>query len=167
MLVPLRPEVSSAYRVPKYEVSVEIALRGQSPERVTLFLGDRAPGRTGFERPSDLLCAEEAFIPVRAQGNQTQLVRKGAIVWLRVAAEVELQGRVGYEHDLSADELEGVEVLLEDGSVLVGEVPLALPDGRKRIQDFLNAADAFFELRTDASFVFVNRDQVIAVKPRE
>jgi hypothetical protein len=56
---------------------------------------------------------------------------------------------------------------LDDGRTFAGEVAILLPEASSRLQDFLNAADRFFEVRNDRAAHFVNRDRVVMVKATE
>lgn len=155
------------YRVPKRQISVEVTLHSQPWECVGLHLGDRAERHNGPERPSDVLNGATDFLPVTAFGSGISFLRKDAILVMSVPAEVEPELSVP---GLPASSPEGprsedVEIRLEDGTRLRGQITHYLPAGQRRLQDFLNRAPEFFPLRDGQTVHLVNRSHVNRVMP--
>jgi hypothetical protein len=161
------PESADSYQVPTNEVSVKIALRGGEPEEMSVFLHSHAASHPGRERPSDLLLNDDVFLPSRGGDGRMQLIHKSSIAWMTVAHELEMSGRGHPEHQVSTERCEPIDVTLDDGRVFVGEVGIMLPDASSRLQDFLNSAQRFFEVRSDEGVHFVNRDRIVMVKVTE
>lgn len=113
-----------------------------------LFLGEAIVGYRGPERPSDVLAAAD-FFPVLHADDTVHLVNRASVVALTTAMEVELAAG-----ELSVEDLAGenatsrnVQVFLRNGPPLGGTVVYVLPDGQRRLLDFLNLPDAFIPLR--------------------
>lgn len=160
-------EALESYRIPKDEAPVEIAFRDGEPEAFSVFLSPRAAYHPGRERPSDLLFNDDAFLTLRSGDGSVRFVNKDAIVWMSVAPELELSGRCETEAAFAASRCTPIDVELDDGRLFVGEVSITLPDASARLQDFLNSAARFFEVRSERAVHFVNRDRVVMVKTTE
>jgi len=158
---------SDSYRIPKHQVSVEIALRGGEPEEVSVFLYPRAASHAGRERPSELLLNDEPFLTVVSGDGGVRFINKAAIAWMTVALELEMSGQSDTEAQLPMDRCTPIDLTLDDGRTFVGEVAILLPEGSSRLQDFLNGSDRFFEVRDARAAHFVNRDRVVMVKATE
>jgi len=160
--------VSEAYAVPKRSVEADLKLLHQEPQAVLLHLADRAARHSGPELPSDLLNADGTFFPVTLPGGgEVRFVHRGSVVW----AEVEAADEEGAEGggplvgpaDPDAAEA-SVLVLFEDGSRAAGKIRWTLPEGRRRLRDFLDAADRFFPLGTGSRIRLVNRECVSVIE---
>ncbi len=158
---------SDSYRIPKHQVSIELALRGGEPEEVSVFLHPRAASHAGQERPSELLLNDEPFLTVVAGDGSVRFINKAAIAYMTVALELEMSGRSDSEARLAMDGCTPIDLTLDDGSTFVGEVSILLPQANSRLQDFLNTSDRFFEVRDARAVHFVNRDRVVMVKATE
>jgi len=158
---------SDSYRIPKHQVSVEIALRGGEPEEVSVFLHPRVASHAGRERPSELLLNDEPFLTVVSSEGGVQFINKAAIAWMTVALELEMSGQSDTEAQLAMDRCTPIDLTLDDGKTFVGEVAILLPEASSRLQDFLNASARFFEVRDARAAHFVNRDRVVMVKATE
>jgi hypothetical protein len=158
---------SDSYRITKHQVSVEIALRGGEPKEFSVFLHPRAASHAGRERPSELLLNDQPFLPVALGDGSVQFINKAAIAWMTVALELEVSGRSDTEAQSATDRCTPIDLTLDDGRTFAGEVAILLPEASSRLQDFLNAADRFFEVRNDRAAHFVNRDRVVMVKATE
>ncbi|MFZ1865826.1 MAG: hypothetical protein WAU39_16500 [Polyangiales bacterium] len=160
-------EATESYRIPKHRVCVEIACQGGEPEEVSIFLSPRAAFHPGRERPSDLLFGEEPFLTMMADDGAVRFVNKDAIAWMTVAPELELSGRHDLESQFTTQRCRPIDLTLDDGRNFVGEVAIVLPEGSCRLQDFLNSAARFFEVRDGRAVHFVNRDRVVMVRATE
>jgi hypothetical protein len=167
MFSPSASETTSSYRIPKDQVTVQIALRGGAPEAASVFLHRRAAYHPGRERPSDLLLGDEAFLTVAAGDGSVRFINKEAIAWMTVAPELEMSGRCDTEARLSDQQRRPIDLTLDDGRSFVGEVAIMLPESSSRLQDFLNSAARFFEVRDANAVHFINRDCVVMVKVTE
>lgn len=166
-MLPHTDSRSDSYRIPKHEVSVQVALRDGEPEDLTVFLHPRAALHAGAERPSELLLNDDPFLTVKANDGTVRFINKCAIAWVTVALELEMSGRCDSERQLAKDRCTPINVTLDDGRVFIGEVSVLLPRGAARLQDYLNGAQQFFEVRDARTAHFVNRDRVVVVNVTE
>lgn len=167
MSSPYGSEATDSYRIPKDRVSVEIACQGGEPEEVSIFLSPRAAFHPGRERPSDLLFSEEPFLTMMANDGAVRFINKDAIAWMTVAPELELSGRCDLESQLAMQRCRPIDLMLDDGRSFVGKIAIVLPEASCRLQDFLNSAARFFEVRSERAVHFVNRDRVVMVNATE
>lgn len=158
---------SDSYRIPKDEVSVALALRGGEPEELTVFIDPRAALHPGAQRPSELLLNRDPFLTVKAGDGTIRFINKRAIAWMTVALELEMSGRHDSQVELASDRCTPIDVTLDDGRIFIGEVSILLPAATSRLQDYLNGAEQFFEVRGPRAAHFVNRDCVVVVKATE
>ncbi len=155
--------MSEPYQVPKRQVRARLKLVGQTPKDVALYLAERAQSHAGYECPSDLLNAGDDFIPTTDFQGCLHVLRRDAIMILSVDAELEENG--GIEPESVSDQLttRAVELALEDGTCLMGELFYWRPGGQRRLQDFLNTAERFLALRADGMIHLVNRDRIVSL----
>ncbi len=155
--------MSEPYQVPKRQVPARLKLVGQTPAEVALYLAERAQRHTGYECPSDLLNGGDDFIPTTDPQGRLHVLRRDAIMILSVSAELEENG--GIDSQDAGDQLttHTVELALEDGTRLVGELAYWRPGGQRRLQDFLNSAERFVPLRADGMIHLVNRDRIVSL----
>jgi hypothetical protein len=151
-------------RVPKRRVAAVVLLPGGAVRRIALFLSEAASRHAGPERPSDLLCGRDDFLPAfdEESGGMTFLHR-AALAAVRVPRELEAddaEATLPVEHD--------VEVLLADGTVLRGLVSFVRPEERVRLVDYLNEPAPFFPLHEEGTVALVNKRHVarVALLPR-
>ena len=58
-----------------------------------------------------------------------------------------------------------VEVVLEDGSTLQGMLAYVMPDGQRRLQDFLNQPERFLILRDGDRARLIHKRRIIRIYP--
>jgi hypothetical protein len=161
--------VSGDYSIPKHHVEADLKLLHEEPLRVLLHLAGQAARHSGRELPSDLLNGEGRFFPVTVPSDgQVRLVRRRSVVWAEVAREHE-QGEEGGSSLVSPDDPESatacVRIQFEDGSSSEGRVCWVLPQGRRRVRDFLDAADPFFPVQVGDRVRLVNLERIALIEP--
>jgi len=150
--------MSDELRVPKRRVQVEVFLPGGAAREVTIFLAEYAPRHSGPERLSDLLNADDEFIPAVdvVTGTMTFLGRRS------IAA-----ARVARESELGEDPVQGehheVEITLTDGTALRGTLNVVLPTDRSRLLDYLNDAQPFVRLTEANKVALINKRHIARV----
>lgn len=160
------PSQSGSYRIPKRHVPAILTIKGRPPQEIALFIHRRAASHAGPERPSDILAEREAFIPV--QGIEgVELIHKESIAWITVAVELEMSGQTEAEAWLRSQDKGRIEISFDDGRALQGDVFLTLPEGKRRLQDFLNEAGQFFQVQDRGAVHLVNRSRVVSVRPTQ
>jgi hypothetical protein len=146
-------------RVPKRRVAAVVLLPGGQARRIALFLSEAASGHAGPERPSDLLCGGDDFVPaVDEETGQMTFLNRAALAVVRVARALEAddaETTIPTEHE--------VEVLLRDGLVLRGLVSYLRPADHARLVDYLNEPTPFFRLHEGDTVALVNKRRVSRV----
>ena len=157
--------MSEAYRIPKREVTAEVTVIGKKPATLKIFLSQQAKSHTGYERPSDLLNGIDTFFPALDEHGDLVLLQRDAVKVVSVAADYETESD-GSDPDaddtVPATKVE-IEVTLDDGTTLEGNVEYVMPEGRARLQDFLNAGDRFIALRQAEMVHLVNKLRIARV----
>lgn len=146
-------------RVPTQVVRVEVAFGSAAPRALDLF-APASSGRSDRARLAELLARDARFLPARDAATGT-LVTLGAhaVTWIAVA--------LGRAAPLDDDELfehrHDVEIELDGGAVLTGELLYSAPATSTRVVDVLNAPGTFLPLWLPDRVVFVNRGLVHTV----
>jgi hypothetical protein len=148
----------SQLKLPKTRLPVVLGLPGRTMQ-AEVFLSDYARCHAGPERLDDLLAGEEAFLPAAELNGPVQLVARHSILWAMVPEMVQDAAAEGAPIEA------GVEIALDDGSSLTGQVRFDAPSERTRLVDCLNDAPAFVPLFAAGSVLFVNRAHVVSVTP--
>ena len=153
--------MSERYRVPKRQAPARITLVGQPPVQLFLYLAECAERHSGTETPSDLINNGDEFLPATDPEGRVVILRRSSIMVLSVAAEFEASS----EEEMRADEQLtrlAVDLRLENGVSLRGEMIYWRPEGQRRIQDYLNTAERFIPVRDGNTVHLVNRDRVVS-----
>jgi hypothetical protein len=149
----------STYRIDTRAVRVEACLGSGSPTVGEIFLRPGAASHFGAETVADRLADTSVFLPLRVEGEprETLLLGKTQIRYLRAPApadeDASLVERVGTSVD--------IEVTLDTGEKLSGNLFLELLPGQTRTLDFLNSSTAAFVCVVQGlNDCFVNRAHV-------
>lgn len=154
--------MSREYMVPKREVRARILLPGQGPEDVKLFLGERAETHDGPEQPSDLFNGSLAFVPAMSHSGRVMLIHRDALLAVSVDA---LDEKGVLDLELVPDDVTraSVQIVLEDGTSIVGTVSYLMPDSQRRLQDFLNGGARFLTVEQDRTVHLVNKGRIVKI----
>lgn len=157
--------MSDLYRVPKHEVPAEVTILGLPTERMTLYLSERAETHSGGERPSDLLNAPFPFFAARESSGKIVLLRREMVLVVSVDAELELGGDAPPAESLASERATRakVEAVLEGGGVVRGMLSYLMPEGRGRLQDFLEECPLFVGLRDSRSVRLINTRRILRI----
>lgn len=158
------PDDSSALRVPKQAVPVEMALAGEPPRTVEVFVAEHRAHAFRRQDVLDLLEHEHSFLPARDVADGAWVIfNKETVMWLAVAFAAMAPGDVDDEAEELFDYRKVVRVVLQGGSSLQGEVLYSLPSDRARVVDVLNVEGRFFRLWTPDRVFLVNKAFVLRV----
>jgi hypothetical protein len=154
--------MTEVYRIPRVEIAAQIALGENQVRVVRLFLGTAAEAHPGPERPSDLLNRPNPFMPALERG-QVVFFNLEAVHVITVAADLEFatSDTTWLDVALQQQTHRRVQVGLRGGTVVRGDLTYHLPEGNRRVQDFLNGTERFFALQDGDMARFVNRQQVV------
>ena len=168
--------VAAEYRIPKREVLVEVLLlspskkvvhnlTGRRVEKASLwlFLSERVAMREGAEKLSDLLNSPGEFLPAMESSGSVVLLNKDAVMALSAPADAEFPSEGGETSHGTRSGGVGAELTLLDGTLVRGEVPLVMPEGKRRLVDFLNLPERYFALREGETVQLVNKRCIVRV----
>lgn len=152
-------------------VPVRLALIGGAPAPAELFVAD-VPRRGRSElldAVAGLLTAPTSFLPVRLQ-TRVRLFGKHAIAWIAVPRRGDEQSDPSKDFSDEPSDVHTlydrehiVEVELERGTKLIGNLLDSAPIDRTRVIDHLNGTGAFLRLWTADEHYLVNVRQIVAV----
>lgn len=157
----MRTERKFPLKVVKFRQRAAILFSTQGALDVNLFLSYQAETHSGRENILDLLNSTRAFIPVEdALTNDILLVGKARIVQVTL-----------YERDQESLESPGlvelpVTVELLNGEMVEGSFFTDLPEGRKRLSDYLDQTDPFILLRQEKNDQVLNKSFILSVKEK-
>ena len=157
--------MAEPFRVPKHQISAEVSLPGAPPVKLKLFLSECAEGHSGAERPSDLMNGVVDFLPAAGPDGRMIFFHRDAVLAMAVEAQHEFGGDVLMAVALKSEQAvtERVEVLMEDESHFRGMVSYILPEGSRRLQDFLNQKDRFLVLRDGDMVRLLNKNRIVRI----
>jgi len=159
--------MTEIFRVPKRQVPAQVLIPGRPPMSMMLFLAECAGTHAGTERPSDLMNGEQVFFPATDVQGGTVFLRRDAVMVLTVASVDERGDDPDVVRPLASDEATQVrlDVLLEDGSMLRGDLRFLMPEGKRRLQDFLNLSDRFLLLEAGDQIHLINKSRIVRLTP--
>ncbi len=151
----------SIYRVDKSELPVVLFQADGSVMKGVVFLSASAYSHLGQQTLLDLLKERGAFFPFRSEDGAFSVTNKGTITHVRYKPTSAPQGYCPLGIP------EKVVVTFVGGEQLQGTIIIDLPEGRKRLIDFINSANGFFAMQSDEAEHLVNTAQIRDIKPAE
>jgi len=158
--------VTNPYRVPKRVAEVTVRGTHGGERRVRLFVGDAAEEHAGAERPDDLFNGPAEFLPVQDPDGSISLLRRSAVALVLLADDDAKPLAPAGESPQPEQGCESVSIELVDGARLRGTVRFALPEGRRRLRDYLNLDPPFLPVRCGERVVLVNKSHIARVAIR-
>jgi len=157
--------MADQYRIPKHEAEAEVLLPGQSPSTFIIFLGEMAETHDGPERPSDLFNSQAAFIPARDRKGGLVHLRRDAVSCVSLAASLEFGERSARAEEIAADQATHmhVEAILQDGVTVRGALTYLMPEGSRRLVDYLNLPGEFLALRDGDRARLINKHRIARI----
>jgi hypothetical protein len=150
----------TALHVPTLPQQVTLVLVTGDEEEVTVFLADAVKEHGGNETLDDFLNTERRFFPVRRKSGHHALVRRSAVVVVRVDADSPLISRRESE---TMPAIDLVRVRLDNGTELDGVLLHVDPAGHDRLSDTFNGESDFFALEVGRGYVYVNKKHVVSL----
>ena len=141
----------------KQRVSVSLADRSQLAGHI--FLSPFSELGVGEQTVLDALAGEERFIPFVSSEGDFSFLNQCHVVWVATPI-ADVQPLADPDIPLSTIK---VNVYLEDGKRIRGDVVLAMPEGKERLSDMLNHVGAFMVIRDESREVIVNMNYVVRV----
>ena len=151
--------MSESLRVPTAAVPVGLALADGSVVKAHLFVPERGlKGRALAIELAALLDGDAPFLPAREAGGHVCLYAKRAITYVSIGFGSEPDDLQLYEHERS------VEIVLDRGPTLVGELLYTSPADRPRVLDHMNQPGAFVRLWTAETLYVIGKPHVLRVR---
>jgi hypothetical protein len=156
----LEEGLMSIYRVEKTELPVIVFQADGSVMKGVVFLSAATYNHMRTQSLNDLLNEPGDFFPFRNESGDFCITNKQTITHIRFEPRESDHGQASLGHR------EDVEVRFVGGEQLTGSVSIAMPEGRSRLFDFINAMEGFFLLQTQEAHYLVNVRQLRDVSPR-
>ena len=150
----------SVYRVEKSELPVVVFQADGSIMKGFVFLSATAYSHMGQQTLLDLLKEPGDFFPFRSEAGEFCVTNKQTITHIRFEPPEQ------EEEYQSLGDREDVEIKFVGGEQLRGRLVIAMPEGRNRLFDFINAMEGFFLLQTEEAHYMVNVSQLRDITPR-
>ena len=154
-------------RVPRRRVAVDLALAGRPARRLELAVEPRA-GTAGWADVREVLEGDRAFLPLHEVGSDRWfLVNRDRIAWLAVQPDEagdEASAGAGSgpgEEEILYDQRVRVEIDLDGGVRLAGELLFAAPSDQARTGDHLNGEGRFVILFQPDRVLLVSKAAVL------
>jgi hypothetical protein len=149
----------SIYRVDKTELPVILFQADGSVMKGVVFLSASAYQHLGQQTLLDLMKEKDTFFPFRREDGAFSVTNKHTITHVRYKP-------TSLQKDYPPlDSPEDVVITFVGGEQLQGRITIDLPEGRRRLIDFINSAKGFFPMQSDEAEHLVNIDQVRDIKP--
>ena len=150
----------SIYRVEKTELPVIVFQADGSVMKGVVFLSAATYNHMRTQTLNDLLNEPGDFFPFRNESGDFCITNKQTITHIRFEPRENDPGQAVLGHR------EDIEVRFVGGEQLTGSVNIAMPEGKNRLFDFINAMEGFFLLQNQEAHYLVNVRQVRDVSPR-
>jgi len=143
--------------VDKIKKKVTVGLSDQRQLSGHLFLSPFSETGVGRQTVLDILTGKDRFIPFETSEGEFTFLNQSHIIWLAAAPEKAPTETAAPPHRHT------VNVFLQGGKKLRGDLVRAMPEERSRLSDVLNEINDFMVLRDDKKEILVNLDFVIRV----
>lgn len=138
----------SIYHVDKIECPINLFLCDGMVREGVIFLSPFSATHPGAQTPLEVFNDPEPFFAFRKADGSFSMVNKSAVSHLRFTPASDAEPMLG--HPLE------VRMVFLGGEVLQGTLTLETPEGKGRLQDFLNRRRGFFPLACGAAHYLVN-----------
>jgi len=150
--------MSQEYQIEKLKAAVTLYLVDGQERVGVMFLSPFSMHQSGAQTLTELLREDDPFVPFVADNAGFLLINKAQISHLR------------YEPIASDTPAFGtpieVTVTFTNSRQLSGTVLLEVPEGKARLQDFMNSNTAYFSLDCGDAFYLVNPAVIIEIAPK-
>ena len=147
----------SIYHVDKLECAVTLFLGDGLIREGVVFLSPLSPTHAGPQTPLELFKEPGLFLPLRKADGSFSLINKNILSHLRYDPAPDTPPTFG--HRLA------VRMVFLGGEVLQGTLSLEAPEGKNRLQDFLNAQKTFFLLDCGPAHYLINPAMICEIAP--
>jgi hypothetical protein len=144
------------YRVEKLEVPVTLFLADGVVHEGILFLSPFSPSHSGPQRMVEMFRETDVFFPFKDKSGRFALVNKSSITHVRYPTQ---------DEDTEFGDRNRVRLTFYGGELLEGEITIAMPAGKSRLQDYVNSTPGFFCLYSHDAHYIVNGDLIREISP--
>ena len=151
----------SDYKVEKDRFSVKLFFADGTVEEGNIYLSLLAAHHEGRESVRDVLNQQDPFLPVNFLGGTTRLINKENLLMVSYPAEDEKGEPVAFassQHEIVLRLISNVRI--------EGRFIFLLPPHSSRVNDYLNQAEPFVELRKEQEIYLVNRKHIVFVEEK-
>jgi hypothetical protein len=151
---------TNPFRIAKARMPAALVLLGGQRIHGDLFVQAGGQALTYVEGAPEFLNSADAFFPVRIDSGVTLLVSKSHVLTVEVERQYASSAEQAY------GDMTNVEIAMEGGPVLRGEIRLEAYNGHARVLDYINrSADHFLLLRRAEDVALLNRRHIVYIKP--
>jgi hypothetical protein len=136
------------YHVDKLECPVTLFLQDGLVREGVVFLSPFSPSHAGAQTLLELVNEEAPFFPFRRDDGSFSLVNKALVSHLRFQAPPPEDWPLGHRIEVS--------LAFAGGEVLRGTLTVQAPEGKDRLQDFLNLRQTFIQIDCGDAHYLVN-----------
>lgn len=146
--------------MPTLPQPVTLLLASGDEEEVTVYLADSSPKHGGPESLDEFLNSERRFFPVKRNSGHSALIRRHAVVHVRVSLDSPVQSR---RESATVPAIDLVRVRMDNGSELDGVLLHVDRAGHERLSDTFNEPADFFAIEVANGVVYVNKHHVVSL----
>ena len=146
--------------MPTLPQPVTLLLASGDEEEVTVYLADSSAKHGGPESLEEFLNSERRFFPIKRKSGHSALIRRRAVVHVRVAADTFVQSR---RESATMPAIDLVRVRMDNGSELDGVLLHVDRVGHERLSDTFNEPADFFAIEVANGVVYVNKHHVVSL----
>jgi len=143
--------------VDKIKKKVTMGLSDQRQLSGHLFLSAYSESGVGRQTVLELLTGKDRFIPFETSEGEFTFLNQSHIIWLAAAQEK------GATDTAAPPPRHTVNVVLQGGKKLRGDLVMAMPEEKSRLSDVLNEITNFMVIRDEKKEILVNVDFVVRV----
>lgn len=157
--------MSERFKIPQRVVVAQVTLDGHSPAEYRFFLSEAAQAHPGPERPSDLLNGARSFLPAfDIAAESVAILRRDAIMLFTMDEKEEFLETDFAEVPEFGEATTGlIQISLSGGQEVRGELSYVMPEGQRRIQDYLNLEQVFVMLKNGGKVQFINKAHIVRI----
>ena len=125
-----------------------------------VYLADASPKHGGPETLEEFLNSARRFFPIKRKSGHSALIRRRAVVHVRVASDSPVLSR---REAATMPAIDLVRVRMDNGSELDGVLLHIDRVGHERLSDTFNEPADFFALEVQNGVIYVNKHHVVSL----
>ncbi len=150
----------SQLHVPTLPQPVTLLLSSGDEEEVTIYLANSSSKHSGVETLDEFLNSDRRFFAIKRKSGHSALIRRRAVIHVRVAADSPLVSR---RESATMPAIDLVRVRFDNGTEIDGVLLHIDREGHERLSDTLNEPDDFFAVEVNDGVLYVNKHHVVSL----